>query len=1227
MKTFTKIIPATLFAAALMTVAPSSDAATILWSATNNVSASTNWSASANWLGGIVPGPDDDARFIDNGAEPPFGIVNNFVDAGFGGPISSLRYSNTNGSHTTLIASGVILSLVGTNGLTAGTETDAGNAQQVITTLSGPGAGLIINNASANLTVRQCTAAANGALRATLDMSDLDVFNATLNNVRVGQQISATLFRATGTLLFARTNTLDVAGVFVVGDTANNAAGQNIVNFGQTNAVFLNTLNIGYSKGLGLVRFNPALSEPVLYLRGKTATRVPAINVGDASILGASTAPTTGILDLSGGSVDAQVGTIYIGRSQPSGGGPGTGTLSLNAGTFDADITEAGFQQSAAAGAAASMGTGTINVGGTATYVVNTSLRLARYLNSGVLPTGTLNITDTATVLVKGSILAGGGTSTINMIGGSLIATNSGGAIGALGAALGTFNLSDSTLSLAVSPSGPTVVVSGLNNGGTLNPVNIASLPSMAGYPATFPIIKYDFMTGDPANIGLGSLPASSPAFQGYLTNNTDTATIELVITAGPPPAKAISWDGAASGLWDASSANWKTAPANPAVAYAQGDFVTFTDNLGGTTNVNLTTTLLPGGITVNNTLSNYLFTGTGKISGPVNLIKQGAGTLILANSGGNDFGGGVVLSEGTIQVGANGATGNLPGTGAVANEGSLVFNRSDNLTVPNTISGNGSLTKNGTGTLTLSGNNSFGGGLTVNTGTARLGAATAAGSGAITVNNNATLVAGASPANPITLSGATFGAVANIASIASELTAANATTNIIYISDPQNLATNSEVNLTGTLFGSGHVVILSGTNNINPDGGVGFRLRGTGGSDFSGTITFGHNVKGELQTPFSGFFSPANTGKLILTCGDATRGNTNSAVTTTGGYSELNLRNNSGGDALFGNDIELTGTGLAIVNPLGTAPVNASVTMGNLRIGAGQELGVFLNTGNAHVIAFPTVTLTGGTATFSPKIPGFNPLTAVGSDLALGDISQSVAGAGINMAGLRTLSITGTASYTGATTVDSGTLRITGSLGNTAVAVNNSGTLDGTGSIAGAVAINSGGTISPGAGDIGTLAINNNLTLAGNVLIEVNKDFAANDVLNVTGTLTYGGVLIATNTGGTPLVAGDQFQVFPAGGTGNILVTGSPGAGLAWNLDKATGILSVVAGAPTLNYSLANGVLTFNWEGNYRLVWQTNALSQGLSNNWEDYPDAGNPVNVTINPAIPTAFFGLRPE
>jgi hypothetical protein len=89
--------------------------------------------------------------------------------------------------------------------------------------------------------------------------------------------------------------------------------------------------------------------------------------------------------------------------------------------------------------------------------------------------------------------------------------------------------------------------------------------------------------------------------------------------------------------------------------------------------------------------------------------------------------------------------------------------------------------------------------------------------------------------------------------------------------------------------------------------------------------------------------------------------------------------------------------------------------------------------------------------------------------------------------------------------------------------------TLGGSGTVLGSVIAN--GTVTPGA-SIGQLTISGNATLAGTTVMEVSKAGAvlANDVLNVSGTLTYGGNLVVT-LAGDALVANDSFHLFVPGG------------------------------------------------------------------------------------------------
>src|ERR1035441_1027013 len=159
--------------------------------------------------------------------------------------------------------------------------------------------------------------------------------------------------------------------------------------------------------------FNPAFtnSAPELFLRGFGPDRVSALNIGDNSAQSVSSSPSSGTVDFGGGTVDALADTIVVGKGQTSSGtGTATGTLTFSDGTFDVNTLEAGYQNSSSAAAVVS---GTVNVKNTATLVVNSMLRLARYTGGGTLPVGTLNIIG-GTVTGDGDIIAGGGGSTIS---------------------------------------------------------------------------------------------------------------------------------------------------------------------------------------------------------------------------------------------------------------------------------------------------------------------------------------------------------------------------------------------------------------------------------------------------------------------------------------------------------------------------------------------------------------------------------------------------------------------------------------------------------------------------------------------------------------------------------------------------------------------------------------------------------------------------------------------
>ncbi len=120
----------------------------------------------------------------------------------------------------------------------------------------------------------------------------------------------------------------------------------------------------------------------------------------------------------------------------------------------------------------------------------------------------------------------------------------------------------------------------------------------------------------------------------------------------------------------------------------------------------------------VGNTNKSTTFTGTivdGTGSVTVALAKAGSGTLILTGS--NTYSGGTIISAGTLKIGDGGVSG-IIGGGTITNSGSLVFNRSDSVTLTNSIGGTGSITKYGGGMLSLTAANTYTGSTTIEAGT-----------------------------------------------------------------------------------------------------------------------------------------------------------------------------------------------------------------------------------------------------------------------------------------------------------------------------------------------------------------------------------------------------------------------------------------------------------------------------------------------------------------------------
>lgn len=1129
-------IQALLLLLMFVATAGSARAAVFTW---NGSGTDNNWSTPANW-GGTAPALSDstqDLQFTGTTRLAPNAQADYSVKAIYFGPTSGTR-STTDGSFA---LSGGNLTLAGGNSYSIYNNTD--KAQ-------------VINN---NITVSN---AANSTIASNANAGKLTL-NGTITMGFASGALNISAFS------FGTANAIVVNGA--ISGTGNLSLGGNGAN--NTSSIYLNGAST--------------------YTGATTVTGVTAYLGGNAPI------GSAGVL----GSGSAAVG---LGAVAPTGDNNSyTGVLTSGAYTIDRSFlvnqTSGAFQRNVIGGSTANVSnfTGTVQLAPNGA-VAATPMILTAASGGTVNFTGTnkqngnifyrtANATGTADTLTKvgagtvslqaqsnyqGATIIDAGTLSVSLLanGGATgsalgMATNAasnlriqGGTLQYTGAATSTDRL------FTIAPTGATLDASGtgavnFSNTGTIVTADAASRQAKLNSNTSVTFLTSD--VGGAADVG------------DLKTGVTVTGT------------------GIAAGT-TVSSASMGSVNGVPSLTLSQAATSTgvVTLSFGVAANTALT---LTGSNTGANTIAGSLGNSAG--GSVLGVTKTGAGTWVL--SGANSYTGLTTVSAGTLALSGNNAAAS---GGVTLAAGQLNINHANALGSGALTIGGGTIDNTSGGAIVNAGNNSqawngnfaFAGSNSLDLGT---GAVTIAADRTVTVSANNLTVGGVIGGGAFALYKAGSGTLT--------LTGNNTYSGWTQVTGGTlKIGSNGALGTKGVIIGAGATLDLNGQNftTVLPSNGstVGditnsSATAATFASAFNSTAGTSSTMSGTGDMTFTGIYSGSyltKNGNNTVTFGGS-GSNSGLAVTVNGGTVVLNksvtgglalrgsnagnaLAINTGGTAKMGANDQIRSSASDVLTGIvsvygGTFDLNSTTqTVNGLQIGAvdGSTAGSIISTGGSG-----TLTVSGNATWGLNKIVGNN-----------GSVSANLAGANATFTKTTngTVTLSGTNTYGGATTVSAGTLLINGANNGTgALTVQSGGTLGGHGSIAGAVTVQSGGTLapgnSPGVLTVSSLALNSGSTTA----FEINGISAAGTdydqvVVTTSGGLTLNGAFTIAFGNLTALSNTTDINLFQYTGshTGDFTSLVSTGF-YAGTWIAGTDIFTLSSGGQTLTFNEVTGSLT----------------------------------------------------